>query len=348
MPDLSCIIVFIFSERENMQGERTDIDQSPKAFLERVKNKCKINEKGCWLWQGRVNNRGRPLCTWKNKLKLVYRHSYEAYYGKTLKEGLFACHTCDEKTCCNPKHIFEGNNQDNQLDFISKHGEAKNGWSSGDTNHYVDGRKKVDIRLQAPSNLTDAERFIWYRDKYCEHDENDCWIWLREVGQDGYGRVKYKNKKHQSHRIMWMLSNNKTPEDLEQLRKDNLVIGHMCPVEGAPNKACCNPNHLKVRTRSDNAIDARSYTKARKALHKDDEILEWLWIYEFVINELGEDHDLLITADGRRSFSFICDGLIQLGKVKEGVKPRYVKDVLRGKSLKHFHKEFFDWTPSWK
>ena len=331
-----------------MRGQRTDIDQTPEGFLNRVKNNCNINTKGCWIWQGSTTNHGRPQCSWERKNDLVYRHTYYAKHGRPIKKGLMACHSCDEKLCCNPDHIFEGTNRDNQLDFIKKNGEIKNGHNTyGDK--YWDGRTKIDLNLRTPNNITDEERFEWYRDKYCHHNDNGCWIWLREVGEDGYGRVRYKQKKHPSHRIMWMLANDKTPEDLEQLKKDNLVIGHVCLVEGAPNKACCNPDHLEIRTRSQNALDAMQYSKSRKEeLYTDEQLYEWFHIYEFVINELGENHKLLKAANGGRNIKFIADGLIDLGLVNEGMRYEYLRDFLRGKSAKHVHTEFFAWTPLWK
>jgi hypothetical protein len=332
-----------------MQGQRTDIDQSNKAFLQRIKNKCILNENSCWIWQGTCNQRGRPMVSWKGMQGLVYRYTYLAKHGKPIKKGLYACHSCDEKLCCNPDHIFEGTNRDNQIDFMIKNeGIIHNGFNTyGDK--YWDGRPKIELKLMIPSNLSDEERFKWYRDKYCHHDENGCWIWLREVGEDGYGRLKYRSKKHQSHRVMWMLANDKTPEDLEQLKKDNLVVGHVCPVEGAPNKACCNPDHLEIRTRSQNGLDTRSYSKQRKEeLYTDEQLYEWLHIYEFVINELGENHKLLKSANGGKNYKLIADGLIDLGLVNENIRCQYLKDLLRGKSAKHIHNEFFDWTPLWK
>jgi hypothetical protein len=333
---------------KNMRGQRTDLDNSPAGFLKRVKDYCNINTNGCWIWKRSTTLIGRPFCSWNKKYDLVYRHTYHAKHGRPIKEDLYACHSCDEKLCCNPDHIFEGTNRDNQLDYIKKHGEVKNGWNSGDTDHYVDGRKKIDLKLFTPSDLNDEERFEWYRDNYCDHDENGCWIWLREIGKDGYGRVRYKQKKHQSHRIMWMLFHNKTPEDLEQLKKDKLVIGHMCPVDGPPNKACCNPAHLSARTRSQNAYDTRKYSKSRdEELYTDEQLYEWLHIYDFVINELGENHKLLKNGIGRQH-KFIAEGLINLGLVNEKMRFEYLCDFLRGKSAPNIHREFFAWTPSWK
>jgi len=123
----------------------------------------------------------------------------------------------------------------------------------------------------------------------------------------------------------------------------------MCPVDGYPNKACCNPAHLEIRTRSQNAIDTRKYSKSRKEnLYTDEQLCEWLHIYDFVINELGENHKLLRTPNGFRKYKFIADGLIDLGLVSDNMRYEYLHDFLRGKSAKHIHAEFFDWTPSWK
>jgi len=312
-----------------MQGQRTDIDSSNSGILTSIKAKCLVNEQGCWIWQKSVNNRGRPNCSIKGVKRLAYTHSYQAYHNKILASGEYLCHSCDNPLCCNPEHVFEGDNQTNQLDYIAKHGEIKNGNNSGPT--YVNTGIERSSTI-CPSDIADVDRIEWYKNNACTIVDS-CWIWHKEVGQDGYGRVKYKQKRHMAHRLLWMLANNKNPTDLEQLKTEGLVVRHCCPIDGQPNRACCNPEHLTTGSRSENARDAASYSKVYKY---NEDVLEWLRLYEMYLS------------DGNKvAHKAFAQGLRNLGLVSNDVSERYIVDVLRGKSHRHLHEEFFDWTPSW-
>lgn len=313
-----------------MRGQRTDIDSSNEEIIARIKAKCVVDEQGCWVWQKSVTNKGRPRCSIKGVTRLAYAHTYQAHYNKILASGVYLCHKCDNPLCCNPEHLFEGDNRLNQLDYIAKYGEIKNGNNSGPT--YVNtGIKRNDTIC--PTNISDADRVIWYKNNACDIVDS-CWIWNKEVGADGYGRVRYKSQKHMVHRIMWMLANNKTTADLEQLKEQGLVIRHCCPSKAQPNRACCNPAHLTVGSRSENTRDTASYSRSYKY---DEDVVEWLHLYEIYLNE-----------GNKRSHKAVAQGLRRLGLVSHEVSDGYVVDVLRGKSHKHLHEEFFDWTPLWK
>jgi hypothetical protein len=297
------------------KGTRTDIDQSNEGILKRIKNKCIIANNGCWVWSAGTNNKGRPMCSIRGKNSLAYRHAYQAYHDKSLSSEIYLCHNCDNPLCCNPEHIFEGDNKTNQLDYNNKYDKP-----------IIERSSKT-----CPNNLSDTDRLEWYKINAC-NIVGSCWLWDKEVGADGYGRVKYKGQKHMSHRILWMLANNKSTSDLEQLKQDGLVIRHCCPTD-KPNKACCNPAHLTTGSRSENAIDSSTYSLSYKY---DEDIIEWLHLYELYLNE-----------GNPIAHKAVARGLITLGLVSHGVSERYVADVLRGKSHKHIHKEFFEWTPEW-
>jgi transcriptional regulator len=71
----------------------------------------------CWEWQ-RSTSRGYGQFRLDGKYRKTHQIAYELAKGSI--EGLYVCHSCDNKLCCNPKHLWLGTNADNQLDAVKK------------------------------------------------------------------------------------------------------------------------------------------------------------------------------------------------------------------------------------
>lgn len=88
---------------------------------------------GCWYWTASIRVAGYGGLWVNGKYLLAHRFSYETFKG-TIPSGMFVCHTCDNRLCINPDHLWLGTNQDNMDDMNKKkrgitHSGEKNGKS---------------------------------------------------------------------------------------------------------------------------------------------------------------------------------------------------------------------------
>lgn len=74
----------------------------------------------CWLWRGPIDGRGYAKFVVNGKHNIASRYSWQLHFGEILDSSILVCHTCDNKLCINPHHLFLGTHQHNSLDMSDK------------------------------------------------------------------------------------------------------------------------------------------------------------------------------------------------------------------------------------
>jgi HNH endonuclease len=86
--------------------------------LEKFIARISFSKIGCWEWKGGTVN-GYGYFNFEGKYYRAHRASYLMFRGP-IPTGLFVCHHCDNRSCCNPYHLFLGTAKDNTHDMMKK------------------------------------------------------------------------------------------------------------------------------------------------------------------------------------------------------------------------------------
>ena len=107
-------------------------------------------EDECWEWQaGRFHN-GYGCFSIKHQSYVAHRIAYHISKG-FIPEGMFVLHACDNKPCCNPRHLHLGDAQMN-MDEMRMRGRGAVGDRNGARLHpetHVRGERQHSSKLTA-------------------------------------------------------------------------------------------------------------------------------------------------------------------------------------------------------
>lgn len=73
----------------------------------------------CWCYQGHRIGIGYGQMRYKGKQYVTHRLAYDLWVGD-IPLNTYVLHKCDKPSCCNPDHLFLGNQQKNMDDMVNK------------------------------------------------------------------------------------------------------------------------------------------------------------------------------------------------------------------------------------
>ncbi|HEY9702294.1 MAG TPA: HNH endonuclease [Allocoleopsis sp.] len=114
-----------------------------------------ISKNNCWITNLLENYNGYPQIRINHKIKNASRLSYEIFKGTIPKHSVIR-HSCNNRNCINPEHLFLKQGVNNDNDYIKETGKNREG--SKNYNSRLNEIQVIEIKkLLAQKQLAQTE-----------------------------------------------------------------------------------------------------------------------------------------------------------------------------------------------
>ena len=100
------------------------LENDRKRLLEIMVSNSALTTDGCWEWSKQISNSGYGVAWYKAAWR-AHRLMFAVCFMDFDLNGYHICHTCDNRRCVNPSHLFKGTAQDNIDDKVNKNRQSK-------------------------------------------------------------------------------------------------------------------------------------------------------------------------------------------------------------------------------
>lgn len=151
--------------------------RDPRSPYERMMARTKHTDGGCLEFTGSRSSGYGAIGVNRRPVR-CHRIAWEHHHGP-IPAGMFVCHRCDNKPCCNIDHLFLGTRDDNIRDMVEK-GRQSHATGHPGSRNYRAKLTESDIRV-----IYDLAGSGWL------HREIAAWLGVSRplIGNILHGRV---------------------------------------------------------------------------------------------------------------------------------------------------------------